>query len=719
MTKPAETASSGPMPDSFVIDPVPSGKIIKDLTRVPRELRRNVSRFADSRWDLSPLVEKKTVAYQQLTVNFETFPLVYRETAKRLVWAHINVATPTWELERATTTRTLLAPTSVADGARLLRQWMTWLVDRNIRQFSDVTDTEFDAYADKLNSSGVDRLTVSYKLWVVTRAWLYADFLPPADRLPRPPWEKGSTPQRTELLGPANRSSENKTPPLDPQTMSALLIWALRFVEDFSADIIAAQNMKATPPQVDPHIAALPRQTRVRYYLDQRREGSGTAPGMVPLRNRSKRWFAKSFIVWELGLSQDDAEMISLHPKWVRGLKPTEEANLPLVVRGRIDGTTQWVEAINFYEVETLCRHLATAGFIVLAYLTGMRGEECRALQRGCCRASTNKATGQKHFEIRGKTYKGALNKEGNADPSGADREYPWLAIAPVARAIAVIEALHPESTLLFPVEAFTALPTRSRTAVSVPTHMVATRIGEFITWCNNNAVRLGRNADIIPPDPEGGVAVKRFRRTFAWFIYRKPGGRIALGVQYGHLRGHTTDGYGSRVANGLRDVFPMEEALARSEYLEEAHSRLEDGEEVSGPAAQRYTEAMRLYGQEFRGRYMSGKQAAALKANPRLRIYDNAARFVTCCYDQSKAQCHPARLEQLGTGETPDINHCQPTCGNIARTDRNIEQARAAIIRHEEEIASFLTPEPIRARLAQRVEALKAIVQNHNERTT
>ena len=162
-----------------------------------------------------------------------------------------------------------------------------------------------------------------------------------------------------------------------------------------------------------------------------------------------------------------------------------------------------------------------------------------------------------------------------------------------------------------------------------------------------------------------------------------------------------------------------MEEALARAEYLEDACSRMEDGEEVTGPAAGRYTEALRLYGQEFRGRYMSGKQAAALRANPRLRIYDNSARFVTCCYDQSKAQCHPDRLGQLGTDETPDINHCQPNCGNIARTDRNIEQASAAVSRHEEDIASPLTPEPMRARLAQRVAALKAMIQSHNERTT
>ena len=87
------------------------------------------------------------------------------------------------------------------------------------------------------------------------------------------------------------------------------------------------------------------------------------------------------------------------------------------------------------------------------------------------------------------------------------------------------------------------------------------------------------------------------------------------------------------------------------------------------------------------------GRQAAALRANPRLRIYDNSARFVTCCYDQSKALCHPDRLGPNGTDETPDINHCQPNCGNIARTDRNIEQAADTIKQYEAEMASPLTP--------------------------
>lgn len=698
----------------LVVRLTPATKIVKDLTRVPKELRPTLSVAGDVRWDLTPLVHKKTLA-GRLSINFDTFPAPYRATAKRLIWSYINVATPVADLDRATATRSQISPTSVCASAGLLRGWMNWLAERNVLQFSEVTDRDFDDYCDELCGAGIDRSVVAYKLFATTRAWLYAPYLPPEDRLKRPTWESG-TGGRSDVLGPANWSSENKTTPIHPQTMSALLVWAVRFVENFSTDIIAAKSMKSVPRQCDSESAPLSRYEQFRQYLDRRRESSQTAPGMAMARRPDLRCFARKFIAWELGIAEHELGGITMNDSLTRGLEPSEEAHLPLTITGTIDGETKWIEAVNFYEVEELCRHLATATFIVIAYLTGMRSEECRALEHGCCQPTTNTPTGHVNYAIHGKTFKAALDEAGNAIPDGANREHPWLAIAPVAKAVAVMEALHPESTLLFPIEAFTAAPELSLKGSAVHPRMVRDRVAALIDWCNQTALRLGRSEEMIPPDPDGRVTVQRFRRTLAWFIYRKPGGRIALGVQYGHLRGHTTDGYGSRVATGLRDVFPMEEALARAEYLEEAHFHMEDGEHVSGPASGRYAEALRLYGQEFRGRYLSSKQAAALRANPRLRIYDNAAQFVTCCYDQSKALCHPDRRGPSGSDETPDINHCQPNCGNIARTDRNIDQLADAIARNENEIASPTTPEPLRARLAQRVTALKLIVLKHDE---
>lgn len=225
------------------------------------------------------------------------------------------------------------------------------------------------------------------------------------------------------------------------------------------------------------------------------------------------------------------------------------------------------------------------------------------------------------------------------------------------------------------------------------------------------------RGHETIPPDPDGAVTVRRFRRTLAWFVYRRPGGRIALGVQYGHLRGHTTDAYGSRVSSGLRDVFPMEEALASAEYLESAYQRLQDGERATGPAAKRYVDGIQLYGNKFGGRYLTSRQAAALRSNPKLRIYDNDERFVTCCYDQSKALCHPDRRTAGGVEQTPDVTNCRRNCGNIARTDTNIARAEAAVSYHRTEIEDPATPLPMKARLEQRVSVLQEIIDERHQK--
>lgn len=684
--------------------------VVADLERVPETRRENLSTVGDNRWDLTPLLQKRTVS-GTLSIVFDTFPPRYVATAKRLIWASINTPTPLEDLERSSATRSQLAPATVCTFARFLRQWMTWLAERDIHAFSAVTDAIYDEYADRLKRHRGSRGNVGSALFAVTRAWLYAPYLPEADRLARPTWENSHI-GRASVLGPANWSSENKTAPIHPQTMAGLLVWALRFVTHFSDDILAAKALKATPRDVAPSLQALTPKQRFGRYVAERRLESQTLPGWVSANRPHIRSLATGFIGWQLGLSPEKTKVINTH-HLVAGLPPSLEAHLPMPITGSIDGK-DWTPAIGFYEVEELCRHLATAAFVVVAYLTGMRGEECRALERGCCQTHTDPTTGQLHYRIRGRTFKGALDKWGNAIPAGVEREQPWLAIAPVAKAVAVMEALNPTAQLLFPIDSFSPWPSGVNAGKAVHARMVRDRIQDLIGWSNRAAVRLERPHEVIPADPEEAVTVRRFRRTLAWFIYRKPGGRVALGVQYGHLRGYTTDGYGSRVASGLRDVFPMEEALARADYLEDAHQRLENGEEVSGPAADRYTQAVHLFGRQFRGRYLTNKQTAALRANPQLRIYDNPQQFVTCCYDQSKALCHPDRLVTASQHRSPDVSHCQPGCGNIARTDQNIAQIRDVIAQHQDEIASPATPMPLRSRLEQRITALQAIVDQH-----
>jgi hypothetical protein len=111
------------------------------------------------------------------------------------------------------------------------------------------------------------------------RLWAFRGLLPPQARLPEPaPWNGEPN---TVLLGPnpRRRSAENRTPRVQAATMEPLLAWALRFAEDFAADITAAvqevrpffgaqrgRDRKGPPPsphEQSPSRRPLPRHHRV------------------------------------------------------------------------------------------------------------------------------------------------------------------------------------------------------------------------------------------------------------------------------------------------------------------------------------------------------------------------------------------------------------------------------------------------------------------------
>ena len=117
-------------------------------------------------------------------------------------------------------------------------------------------------------------------------------------------------------------------------------------------------------------------------------------------------------------------------------------------------------------------------------------------------------------------------------------------------------------------------------------------RIGLLIDWANALAEAHRRPHELIPEDPEdpeGTITLWRFRRTVAWFIYRQPGGSVALGIQYGHAGTFLAASYGGRSKTDMLQVLNFESGMAMADTLVEAADRLTDGEAVSGPAADRY----------------------------------------------------------------------------------------------------------------------------------
>jgi len=237
--------------------------------------------------------------------------------------------------------------------------------------------------------------------------------------------------------------------------------------------------------------------------------------------------------------------------------------------------TTPWCGQIDPGGPDHLRRVLTTACLITVAYLTGVRANEELGLRPACCTPMTNRGEGSGGYEIRGRTYKSAV-AEGRAILAGFERTVLWKAIKHAADAIAIKESLH-GADLLFSATLFKA---RSGDTIldagAPPTNRVRESIEHLAAWCNQRSHALGRAGDVIPPDPDGKVSLRRLRRTLAWFICRRPRGRVALGIQYGHLHAATADGYGGRVLARLRDLFPMEEAFAISDSLHTAAEHLD-----------------------------------------------------------------------------------------------------------------------------------------------
>ncbi|HEX8006500.1 MAG TPA: hypothetical protein VF482_08735, partial [Trebonia sp.] len=242
---------------------------------------------------------------------------------------------------------------------------------------------------------------------------------------------------------------------------------------------------------------------------------------------------------------------------------------LSLPVTGQVNGRP-WRQHLDFGEAPELMRHLGTAAAVICLYLTGMRPQEAQGLRAGCCPDPEPGPDGTpgRHL-IRGRHYKNATDADGNHVSAGEEREVPWVAIDPVVRAVRVLESVVPAGELLLSATHHNfAFGRRYTGALKADT--LNTRIEDFIAWANREAASHGIPDQAIPADPCGPVVISRLRRTLAWHVARRPGGLIALAIQYGHMRtvldARTSSGYASRSRDGIHSVLDVETALAAAD---------------------------------------------------------------------------------------------------------------------------------------------------------
>jgi hypothetical protein len=364
-------------------------------------------------------------------------------------------------------------------------------------------------------------------------------------------------------------------------------------------------------------------------------------------------------------------------------------------------------------------RRLSTACLVTVSYLSGLRAGEVLELQVGCCPEPDDDGTATVRYQLRGNFLKGAYDQDGKLVPTGLPRDDPWTTILPVAQAVRVLERIT-ASRFLFPAdEPWTPANTRNtiRTGEAMSTAGASYRIREFITWVNAFATEQGLPSERIPDDPDGHISLGRFRRSLAWHIARLPGGRIALAIQYGHLRTTTGQKYSGRSRQGLGRVLDVETARSMADYLSDLSDRIDNGEGVSGPAARRMIKAAADAKARFEGMFLTPTQTEALLREPEFHVYDNPQAFLTCNNDPAKALCHPDRTLSSTRERPPAIDRCDPACSNISRTDEHINRLRLEIARLAEDAVNPLTPVPMQRRNRQRIPILQAIIDRH-ERT-
>ncbi|MDT2006894.1 integrase [Rhodococcus opacus] len=667
-----------------------------------------VSRFGDRRWNYTMLSHRRTESSK--TVNWAAFPETLRESFRRAGWALVNLPTPAALLHRAATARVEWpAPGTMAQVFLGWRRFATWLTDHGVTSLHEVDHDLLADYAAHIGRRGCSIAITQDDLNAVTLLWGFAPHLPATDRIPMPAWEKEGL---KHYLATDTTPNENTTAAIHPAVMSPLLIWSLRFL-DFADDIIAAwrehQRLLARIRE-HPNPGAT---AALRAFLDKWIAEHGELPGGIA---RGRRGVAAHYLAGMFDTS--DRHVKYEATKYRENNVPVGlDAPLAAPVNGMIHGQ-QWKSHIDFHDAPLLMTRLATAAMIVILYLSGVRPGEALELQVGCCPDPIDDGTGSIRYQLHGLFFKGARTPDGTPARGGVPRELPWTVIPPVAEAVRVLERIV-DGPLLFPTNPPWITGTcgrRQRTGDAMTTLAANARIASFIAWVNDYVASNGLNDERIPDDPDGDIVVKRLRRTIGWHIGRLPGGRIALALQYGHLRTSVVgEGYSGRARQGLRRVLDIETARAMADYLETVAEDLKDGQGVSGPAAERMIQAARDARTRFQGKFLTPRQAEALLEEPEFHIYDNPNAFLTCNHDPAKALCHPERATSRVL--PPAIDRCDPACANIARTDTHIDNLRSEIAELADQAASSLTPVPLKERLKQRITALQKLVDRH-ERT-
>ncbi|GHG12369.1 integrase [Streptomyces filamentosus] len=665
------------------------------------------SRYSDDVWSMGPLIDNPGDSIHK--INLRRCPASLRSELRLLIWILINgELRPTYVQERGFQNRGRDGVTNMRDNILQWLKFARWLDRQEVSRLSDCTVEHWKAYAAKC-TSGCSRDHAQTILRWLSDLWAFDQLSLSPCGITQPPWEsEGIDDYLPAATGKAG--GENKTEPLDPTVIGPLLTWSIRLVEDFSDDILAAWNERR---RMNARVKATP-STRgglaaVKNYLQPLLDSGALLPATVSRKHGIT--LAHHYVAAVTGASWNQVHDFAFR-QGLRALVARRPGPSPMQVpvTGRIEGRP-WREFMDYEETPILVRHLATAAAIVILYLTGMRPQEAQSLRSGCCPDPEPNEDGSipRHL-IRAHHYKNVRDSDGHHISAGEERAVPWVAITPVVNAIRVLERLVPKGELLFSSTHHDIVGQRKHHG-ALKRASLGRRVENLVSWINQEATAQGVPAQTVPEDPHGNLGLSRLRRTLAWHIARRPGGLVALAIQYGHMRtaldARTSTGYGSRERRGFHGELDVETALAAAQTAARLRDAAAAGEKISGPAARRaLIGAASIPG--FEGALTTPKAAAKFLARDGLVLFDNPDAFLICAFKRDTALCDP------DPGATaPNQFACQLGCGNAIRTDSHAQAARERADRLDAKAA--LVPQPLGDRFRRTAGRFRALADAHD----
>ncbi|WP_047892508.1 hypothetical protein [Micromonospora sp. RV43] len=653
------------------------------------------STFTDDVWDLEPANHQ--AHSRRWILNFQSLPAAFRPVAKEL-FLELLASPRCTEHDR-------LSLSTIRGIFSRVKKFLTWVDENHPGPLQALTGGQLLGYVSWLQRQpimpekrGGHRSAV--RLFWIHRAWLTTDCLA-IDPQGLPDWD--AEPSRA-------RRSENSTDRIPEEVISPLLVWALRWVQDFSADILAAREQWWALHLNGPRHRGTYR-PRSSYGDTQRRLAKLLARYRAdgrPLPGRPDGGVNGLFLARQIDRPHSmlrSAAVRQLITDTAAQVGIADDAYLDTTIHGLLDGEP-WLPRIRYAEVPHLSRLLHVACYIVIAYLSGMRDSEVKHLRRGCL--------GRKR-DSDGSTYRRTLTSQAfknEGQPEGVTAA--WVVGAPVERAIKVLGQLLPDNHVYL----FSCLPGSLGFRGDSPTSAMTTSqtnksMADFVEWVSTYCRRHQR-PDAIPlvRKQRWRLSTSQFRRTLAWFIARRPGGSIAGAIQYRHQSIQMFEGYAGTSDSGFRAEVEAEQSLERGERLLamiDGHHHID----LRGPAAEEAQMRMEIFASKtgYAGSVViDPKRLARIMKRDDPKIY--FGKFVTCVHNPDRALCSRQDFEGNATG-LPDLGTCQPLrCRNVALSNdnthalaRQLDRLDVLLVRHE------VLPPYVSHRLRQQREDLAALL--------